>query len=229
MKIDILTMHPDLCVSPIQTSIIGRAQNQGLVEIKIHNLHDFGLGKYQQVDDSPYGGGAGMVLRVDVVAKAVESIATPQSTIILLEPSGQPYKQKDAQSLVEQEHLVFICGHYEGLDDRIRSHIANVTFSIGDYVLTGGELPALVVIDSIVRLLPGALGNEHSIIDESFQNGLLEAPVYTRPRTFGEWTVPDVLLSGHHENINKWRRNQSVERTKQVRPDLWEDWSNNDK
>ena len=224
MKIDILTMHPDLCRSPLEHSIMGRAIAQGTIDVTVHNLHDYGLGRYQQVDDTPYGGGPGMVLRVDVIAAALDAMATPESTIILLEPAGTPFKQAHAHSLSEHKHLIFICGHYEGLDARIRAHLVHETFSIGDYVLTGGELPALVIIDSIVRLLDGVLGNSASIHDESFQDGLLEAPVYTKPRVFRDLEVPEVLFSGHHAKIKSWRQENSRKRTAELRPDLWSVW-----
>lgn len=224
MKIDILTMHPELCRSPLEHSIVHRARAQGIVEINVHNLHDYGLGRYQQVDDTPYGGGPGMVLRVDVVSAALESLVQDDSTVILLEPAGTPFKQANAHALSQHTHLIFICGHYEGLDARIRTHLVDETFSIGDYVLTGGELPALVMIDSIVRLMDGVLGNADSIVEESFQDGLLEAPVYTKPRSHNGWEVPPVLVSGHHAKINAWRKRNAQQRTKELRPDLWSQW-----
>ena len=224
MKIDILTMHPALCEGPLESSIIGRAQREGHAIVTVHNLHEFGIGNYQQVDDSPYGGGAGMVLRVDVIFKALDSLKNENSKVILLDPVGTPFKQQSAHDLSTFEHLIFICGHYEGVDARIRMHFVDYVFSIGDYVLTGGELPALVIIDSIVRLLPGVLGNPESILEESFQHGLLEAPVYTRPRDFNGHLVPDILTSGHHKNISLWREEESKLLTQRARPDLWTHW-----
>ncbi|MEC8381871.1 MAG: tRNA (guanosine(37)-N1)-methyltransferase TrmD [Myxococcota bacterium] len=224
MKIDILTMHPELCKSPLEHSIISRARAQGIVDINVHNLHDFGLGRYQQVDDTPYGGGPGMVLRLDVVSAALEKLVGENTTVILLEPAGIPFKQPDAHRFSTHKHLLFICGHYEGLDARIRTHLVDYTFSIGDYVLTGGELPALVMIDAIVRLMDGVLGNAASIVDESFQDGLLEAPVYTKPRSYNGWDVPPVLVSGHHAKISEWRQQHAQLRTKELRPDLWSKW-----
>lgn len=206
--------------APLESSIIGRARQKGMVDINIINLRDFGLGRYRQVDDTPYGGGAGMVMRVDVIAAAVDSVRSENSRVLLMDPIGQPFKQGRAQELTHVEHLIFICGHYEGVDARVRECIADEIISVGDFVLTGGELPTMVIVDAVVRLLPEVLGNQESLAEESFNNGLLEAPVYTRPAEFRGLSVPDVLLSGHHKRIEEFRQEQSIELTKQHRPDL---------
>jgi tRNA (guanine37-N1)-methyltransferase len=219
MKVDVLTLHPNM-FSPLQISIVGRAKTTGLVDINIHNIRDFGVGKYKQVDDTPYGGGSGMVMRVDVVNDAIQSLRSPTSKVLLMDPTGIPFQQNHARSLTTEQHLIFVCGHYEGIDSRIRDHFVDEVYSIGDYILTGGELPAMVIIDSVIRLLPGVLGNSSSLEDESFNAGLLEAPVYTRPREYQGHTVPDVLMSGHHENIRKFRIQAANQLTSQQRPDL---------
>ena len=219
MKIDIITLHPDM-FAPLQSSIIGRAQANGIVDINLINLRDFGLGRYRQVDDTPYGGGAGMVLRADVMKAAVESVRTEQTKVILMDPVGVPFKQSKAQDLTQEEHLIFICGHYEGVDARVRDALVDEMISIGDFVLTGGELPTMVIVDSVVRLIPEVLGNQESLSEESFNNGLLEAPVYTRPAEFMGIKVPDVLLSGHHKKIEEFRAAESIRLTEKHRPDL---------
>ena len=219
MKIDIITLHPDM-FAPLQSSIIGRAQENGIVEVNLINLRDFGLGRYRQVDDTPYGGGAGMVLRADVMKAAVDSVWTERSKVLLMDPVGIPFKQTKAQSLTCEEHLIFICGHYEGVDARVRDALVDEMISIGDFVLTGGELPTMVVVDSVVRLIPEVLGNQESLSEESFNNGLLEAPVYTRPAEFMGLKVPTVLLSGHHKKIEEFREAESIRVTEKYRPDL---------
>ena len=219
MKIDIITLHPDM-FAPLQSSIIGRAQENGIVEVNLINLRDFGLGRYRQVDDTPYGGGAGMVLRADVMKAAVDSVRTEHSTVVLMDPIGVPFKQSKAQALTTKEHLIFICGHYEGVDARIRDTLTDEIISIGDFVLTGGELPTMVVVDAVVRLIPEVLGNKESLSEESFNNGRLEAPVYTRPAEFMGVKVPDVLLSGHHKKIAEFRDAESIRLTEKHRPDL---------
>ncbi|MBO8171053.1 MAG: tRNA (guanosine(37)-N1)-methyltransferase TrmD [Bacillaceae bacterium] len=224
MRIDVLTLFPEMVDAVLQSSILGKAREKGIVEYHLTNFRDFSGNKHGQVDDTPYGGGGGMVLKPEPIFSAVEHIVDGTGSrsprIILMTPQGDPYNQSKAERLAEEEHLIFICGHYEGYDERIREHLVTDEISIGDYVLTGGELPALVVIDSVVRLLPGALGNEQSARTDSFQNGLLEHPHYTRPAEFRGWQVPDVLLSGHHENIETWRLKESLRRTYLRRPDL---------
>lgn len=207
------------------SSILKRAEEKEAVSFYVLNIRDFSKDKHKKVDDYPYGGGAGMVLTPQPVFDACEFVMqqTPASVsprIILLCPQGKPYKQRDAEMLSKEEHLIFICGHYEGYDERIREHLVTDEFSIGDYVLTGGELGALVIADSVTRLLPNVLGNESSHRHDSFSDGLLEYPQYTRPADFRGWKVPDVLLSGHHEKIAQWRKEQALLRTKKRRPDL---------
>ncbi|WP_274361507.1 tRNA (guanosine(37)-N1)-methyltransferase TrmD [Paenibacillus thermotolerans] len=222
MNIDVLTLFPEMFAGVFGSSILGKAQEKGIVSLNAVNFREFSGNKHNTVDDYPYGGGGGMVLKPEPIFSAVEHL-TPEGEkprIILMCPQGETYSQRKAEELSKEERLIFICGHYEGYDERIREHLVTDEISIGDYVLTGGEIAAMAVIDSVVRLLPGALGNEQSAVTDSFSTGLLEYPHYTRPAEFRGWTVPDVLLSGHHENVNKWRRKQSLHRTWQRRPDL---------
>jgi tRNA (guanine37-N1)-methyltransferase len=224
MMIDILTLFPDMFQGPFDMSMMWKAKDRGLVDIRIHDLREFGLGSRRQVDDIPYGGGPGMVLKPEPIFAAVEKLKSdnPSAKVILLTPSGQPFNQAMAGELAKAKGLILICGHYEGFDDRI-SAIVDQHVSIGDYVLTGGELPAMVITDAVVRLIPGVLGDDNSAIEETFSEGLLEYPQYTRPEDFQGMKVPEVLLSGHHGEIEKWRREQAEERTKQRRPDLLSD------
>lgn len=227
IRIDVLTLFPEMCESVFGTSILGKAREKGIVALNAVNFRDFSGNKHNSVDDTPYGGGGGMVLKPDPIFAAVEHVLEMSSSpvkprIILMCPQGRTYNQKIAEELAQEEHLIFICGHYEGYDERIREHLVTDELSMGDYVLTGGELPALTVIDSIVRLQPGALGNETSAVTDSFSTGLLEYPHYTRPAEFRGWKVPDILLSGHHANIEVWRREQALQRTLERRPDLLE-------
>jgi tRNA (guanine37-N1)-methyltransferase len=203
---------------PLALSIPGRIQEQGRATIRIHDLRDWGLGRHRAVDDAPYGGGAGMILRPEPVAAAIDALRRPDSTIILLDPVGEVFDQARATDLAERSHLVFVCPRYEGVDERIRSFV-DLELSIGDYVLTGGELPALVVIDAVIRLLPGAI-EDASTVEESFADGLLEYPQYTRPPVFRGMDVPAILTSGDHGAVARWRHDQAVERTRQRRPDL---------
>ncbi len=228
MRIDILTLFPEMFQGPFSAGIFHRAVERGLVQVNIHNIRDFTHDKHRVVDDYAYGGGAGMVLKPEPVFEAVESVkasiykeAEPaQLPIILLTPQGRPFRQPIAQELSTHSHLILICGRYEGIDERVRQHLATDEISIGDYVLGGGELAAMVVTEAMVRLLPGVLGSEESAQDDSHTTGLLEYPHYTRPSTFRDWSVPDILLSGDHGQIEKWRREQSVRRTLKRRPDL---------
>ena len=222
MQFDILTLHPQMCDGPLQCSIIGRAQAEGHIVVNVHDLRDWAEGKHKQVDDTPFGGGAGMVMRVDVVDRGLQAVAKSGAHVVLMDPAGKPFTQADARRLSEVPQLVLVCGHYEGIDARVRDHLVDEVFSIGDFVLTGGELPAMVITDAVARLLPGVLGNEESVVTESFSDGLLEAPQYTRPREYRGWAVPEVLLSGHHGNIDAWRSDKSRELTEEVRPDLWQ-------
>ena len=218
LEIDVLTLFPAMLEGPLSESIPGRIQEEGLAEIRIHNLRDWGLGRHRSVDDAPYGGGAGMILRPEPVAAALDSLRRPDSTVILLDPIGEVFRQARAADLATRSHLIFLCPRYEGVDERIRS-LVDLELSIGDYVLTGGELPALVVIDAVIRLLPGAI-EEASTAEESFSDGLLEYPQYTRPAVFQGVDVPAVLTSGDHGAVARWRREQAVERTRSRRPDL---------
>ncbi|MFC4769782.1 tRNA (guanosine(37)-N1)-methyltransferase TrmD [Effusibacillus consociatus] len=225
MKIDIVTLFPEMFTGVLSESIVGRARAAGAVEIGVTDFRKFSTNKHNTVDDTPYGGGGGMVLKPDPIFDAVESLFDPSQAkprIILTCPQGVPYTQELVLDLAKEQHLILICGHYEGYDDRIRQHLITDEISIGDYVLTGGEIPAMAIVDSVVRLLPGVLGNDTSAELDSFRNGLLEYPHYTRPYEYRGWKVPDVLLSGHHEKIEQWRRRESLRRTYLRRPDLLE-------
>lgn len=224
-RFHILTLFPEMVIDGLNTSIIGRAIEAGLLEINAVNIRDYSTNKHMKVDDYPYGGGAGLVMQPEPVYRAYEDLTKDMKKkprVVYLTPQGTTFHQEMAKELAKEEELVFLCGHYEGIDERVLEEIVTDYVSIGDYVLTGGELPAMVMIDSISRLVPGVLHNDDSTGDESFENGLLEYPQYTRPPVFLDKEVPEVLLSGHHENIRKWRHEQSVKRTKERRPDLWE-------
>ena len=222
MKIDILTLFPEMFDGFLNTSIIKSAINRNLVSINTINIRDYSLDKHKKVDDTPYGGGSGMVLMCQPVFDAIKSVRKTNSKVILLTPQGVKFNQKIAYSLSEEEHLVLVCGHYEGFDERIRS-VCDMEISIGDYVLTGGELAAAVMADAIVRIIPGVISDEQSALSDSFQDNLLAAPVYTRPADYNGWKVPDILLSGHEAKIKEWELQQSLERTKRLRPDLLEE------
>lgn len=220
MKIDILTLFPNLFSNFLNESIIKRAIEKELVEINIINFRDYSLYNNSQVDDTPYGGGSGMVLMCEPIFRAIDDIKTPSSTIIMMSPQGRVFKQEVAKEMSLSKHIIIICGHYEGFDERIRS-IVDYEISIGDYVLTGGELPAMVITDAITRLIPGVI-SETSIVDESFNDFLLDYPTYTKPRDFRGMIVPEVLLSGDHKKIEEYRKNERIKRTKERRPDLTE-------
>src|SRR5437016_4291446 len=225
MKIDILTLFPEICRAPLGESMMKRAQESKIVDLRIHNLRDWTKDKHHIVDDAPFGGGQGMVMKPEPIFAAVEdlkqsAIKNQQSKIILMSPAGRRFDQQMATDLSKESHLIVICGHYEGVDHRVIEHLIDLEISIGDYVLTNGAIAAAVLVDAIVRLLPGALGHELSAADDSFSNGLLEAPQYTRPAEFRGWKVPDVLLSGNHAEIEKWRKEQGLNRTRENRPDL---------
>ncbi|TMV52008.1 tRNA (guanosine(37)-N1)-methyltransferase TrmD [Paenibacillus mesophilus] len=225
MQIDVLTLFPAMFDGVFGSSILGKARDKGIVSFKTVNFREYANNKHNTVDDYPFGGGGGMVLKPEPIFAAVEDLTSAgqvRPRVILMCPQGETFTQRKAEELAGEQHLMFVCGHYEGYDERIREHLITDELSIGDYVLTGGELPAMVVIDSVVRLLPGVLGNEQSAVTDSFSTGLLEYPHYTRPAQFREWSIPDVLVSGHHENIAKWRREQSLLRTLRRRPDLLE-------
>ncbi len=224
MRIDVITLFPSMFGGPFQESIIRRAVERGLLEIQVHNLRDFAAGKHQVADDYPFGGGPGMVMKPEPIFAAVEALRRESSRVILMSPQGRRYCQSIAQEFSRLEHLVLVCGHYEGVDERVREHLVDDELSIGDYVLTGGELPAMVVCDSVARLIPGVLGAEESTLEESFASGLLEYPHYTRPAEFRGWRVPGELLSGNHALIARWRREQSLLRTLRRRPELLKPW-----
>lgn len=221
MRVDIITLFPDFFDVLKQHSIVGRAIGSGKIDLHIHNLRQWSKDKYQSVDDHPYGGGSGMVLRVDIVAPAIADVRklNPSAKVILTTPQGTVYTQSQARTFANESGLIIVAGHYEGWDERIREY-ADIEISIGDYVLTGGEIPAMVITDSVARLLPGVLGDDHSSVDESHSEGLLEYPQYTRPPDYDGKKVPDILVSGNHSEIEKWRRKESVERTRTKRPDL---------
>src|SRR5213080_4351356 len=235
MRIDIITLFPEICRAPLNESIMKRAQENGALDLHIHNLRDWTSDKHHVVDDAPFGGGQGMVMKPEPIFAAVEDLksqtthnereAAPgvsnrKPKILLMSPAGRRFDQQMAQQLSQESHLIIISGHYEGVDHRVIEHLIDLEISIGDYVLTNGGIAAVVLVDSIVRLLPGALGHEQSAADDSFSNGLLEAPQYTRPADFRAWKVPEVLLSGNHAEIAKWREEQAIKRTRENRPDL---------
>jgi tRNA (guanine37-N1)-methyltransferase len=224
MHIDILTVLPELLESPLQHSIMKRAQEKGLLTVKVHHLRKWAVNEYGQVDDYQYGGGAGMVMMCEPLVKAIEELSAERKydEIIYLTPDGTTLDQKIANQLSLKENLLFICGHYKGIDERVREHFVTKEISIGDYVLSGGELPAAILVDAIGRLLPGVLNDETSALTDSFQDNLLAPPVYTRPVDFRGWKVPDILMSGDHKKIEDWRHEQSLLRTKERRPDLEE-------
>jgi len=224
MLIDIITIFPGMFEGPFSESILKKAREKKILEIYIHNLRDFTQDKHQIVDDYPYGGGAGMVMKPDPIFRGVEHILAQRgmkkSRIILMCPQGEVFNQEKAKELAQEEHLIFLCGHYEGIDERVREHLVTDELSIGDYVLTGGELPAMVIVDSVARMIPGVVKEAESTQQDSFYAGLLDYPHYTRPPDFRGWKVPEVLLSGHHGRISQWRRKESLRRTYLRRNDL---------
>jgi len=223
MRFDVLTLFPEMFSGFLNSSIIRRAHEKEIVQTNLINFREYARDKHQTVDDAPYGGGGGMVLKPAPLFEAVDALlegSSKRPPIILMSPQGAPFTQQKAQELAGYSHLIFLCGHYEGYDERIRQYLATEEISIGDYVLTGGELPAMVVMDSVTRLLPGVLGNQTSAVTDSFANGLLEHPHYTRPAEYRGYRVPDILLSGHHGKVEKWRRQESLRRTWERRPEL---------
>src|SRR2546423_3784735 len=237
MRIDILTLFPEVCRAPLSESMMKRAQESGALDLQIHNLRDWTTDKHRIVDDAPFGGGQGMVMKPEPIFAAVEelrelkkkasnaqrsapNIELQKPKVILMSPAGRRFDQQLATDLSKESHLIVICGHYEGVDHRVIEHLLDLEISIGDYVLTNGAIAAVVLVDAVVRLLPGVLGHEHSAIDDSFSTELLEGPQYTRPAEFRGWKIPDVLLSGNHAEIAKWRKEQAIKRTKKNRPDL---------
>ena len=222
MRIEIVTLFPEICRAPLSESMMKRAQEKGILELHIRNLRDWTTDKHHVVDDAPFGGGQGMVMKPEPIFAAVEDLRVEnrKSKIVLMSPAGRRLDQELAKRLSQQPRLIIVSGHYEGVDHRIIEHLIDLEISIGDYVLTNGAIAAVVLVDAIVRLLPGALGHEQSAADDSFSDGLLEAPQYTRPAEFRGWKVPEVLLSGNHAEIARWRQEQAVKRTRQNRPDL---------
>lgn len=222
MRIDILTVLPEMIESPLGCSILKRAQQKGLAEIVVHNLRDYTTNKHRKVDDYPFGGEAGMVMQVEPVDRAISALKAERhyDEVIFTSPDGEQFTQPMANELSLLDNIIILCGHYKGVDYRIREHLITREISIGDYVLTGGEIPAVVIADALVRLIPGAIGDEQSALSDSFQDNLLAPPVYTRPADYKGWRVPDILLSGHEARISEWRHDQAMERTRRLRPDL---------
>lgn len=220
MKIDVVTLFPGMFTGPLDESIVRRARDAGRLSLTIHDLRTYTHDRHRTVDDKPFGGGPGMLLKPEPVFEAVEALRTERSRVILLAPAGRPLNQAVVRELAAEEHLLLVCGAYEGFDERIREHLADDEISVGDFVLTNGALPAMMVIDAVTRLLPGVLGDDQSAADESFSHGLLEYPHYTRPADYRGWKVPDVLVSGNHAAIERWRREQALARTRERRPDL---------
>jgi len=221
---DILSVFPEMFHSPLDSSLLKKAIDRGIVEVNLHNIRDYAADKHRTTDDTPYGGGGGMVMKVEPVARALHALdpARDGASIILLSPQGEPFRQKIAEEHSRCSRVILICGHYEGIDERIREHLVDREISIGDYILSGGELPAMIVIDAVSRLVPGFVGNSESVLYDSFSTGLLEGPHYTKPREYEGWKVPDLLVSGHQKKIDGWRRRESLRRTLQRRPDLLE-------
>lgn len=222
MRFDIITVLPQLLRGPLDHSIVKRAKDKGLVEVHIHDLRDFSADKHRRVDDYAFGGDAGMVMCIEPIEKAISHLTSQRSydEIIYTSPDGESFNQREANRLATQKNLIILCGHYKGVDQRVRDHLISREISIGDYVLTGGELAAAVITDSVTRLLPGAISDETSALSDSFQDGLLAPPVYTRPAIYKKWEVPEILLSGHAAKIADWKHEQSLERTQRLRPDL---------
>lgn len=224
VRIDILTVVPELLESPLKHSIIGRAQQAGYLELEVHNIRDYSTNKWRRVDDYPFGGEAGMILQIEPIDRAISDLKLQRAydEVIYTSPDGDTFNQGIANELSLRENLIILCGHYKGIDHRIREHLITREISVGDYVLTGGELPAAIMTDAIVRLLPGVIGDAESALSDTFQDDLLAPPIYTRPAEYKGWCVPEILLSGHAAKIEEWKMNQATERTKRLRPDLWE-------
>ena len=222
MRIDIITVLPEMFTSPLGCSILKRAQDKGLVEIAVHNLRDYSTNRHRKVDDYPFGGEAGMVMTIEPIDRCIADLKSRRDydEVIFTSPDGETFDQPMANSMSLLNNIIILCGHYKGIDYRIREHLITREISVGDYVLTGGELPALAITDAIVRLIPGAIGDEQSALSDSFQDNLLAPPVYTRPADYNGWRVPDILLSGHQAKIDQWRYEQALERTRRLRPDL---------
>ena len=224
LRFDIVSIFPGMFESPFGDSIIGRAYEKGLLDIRVHDLRDYTLNKHRKVDDTPFGGGVGMVMNVEPIDRALKAIKkeVPKARTVLLSPGGRPFNQEKANELSAQESLILICGRYEGVDERVRLHFADEEISIGDYILTGGEIPAMVLLEAVSRLIPGVLGDSESILEEAFSEGILEYPQYTRPREYKGFKVPDVLVSGDPKKIREWQKAESLKKTASIRPDLIE-------
>jgi tRNA (guanine37-N1)-methyltransferase len=222
LRFDIITIFPGMFESPFNESILKRGHEKGLLEFRTHDLRDYSLNKHKKVDDYPFGGGVGLVMNVEPISRAIEAIKkeVPKARTLLMSPSGKPFNQEKARELSAESNLILVCGRYEGIDERVRLHCVDEEISIGDYVLSGGEIPAMAVVDAVARLVPGVLGDENSIVEESFSDSLLEYPQYTRPRDFNGYKVPEVLVSGNHKEIQNWQRKESLKKTAEVRPDL---------
>lgn len=222
MRIDLITVLPEMLEAPLNCSILKRAQDKGLATIVVHNLRDYTTNRYRKVDDYPFGGEAGMVMQIEPIDRAISALKAERDydEVIFTSPDGRQFDQKMANSMSMLNNIIILCGHYKGVDQRVRDHLITKEISIGDYVLTGGELPAAIITDAIVRLIPGAIGDEQSALSDSFQDNLLEPPIYTRPAVYKGWEVPPILLSGHEAKIDEWRHEQSLERTARLRPDL---------
>ena len=228
VRIDILTVVPELLESPLKHCIIGRALQAGYLELEVHNIRDYSTNKWRRVDDYPFGGEAGMILQIEPIDRAISDLKSQRTydEVIYTSPDGETFNQGIANELSLRENLIILCGHYKGIDHRIREHLITREISVGDYVLTGGELPAAIMTDAIVRLLPGVIGDAESALSDTFQDDLLAPPIYTRPAEYKGWCVPEILLSGHAAKIEEWKMNQATERTKRLRPDLWEQHKN---
>ncbi|MGN0210100.1 MAG: tRNA (guanosine(37)-N1)-methyltransferase TrmD [Muribaculaceae bacterium] len=225
MRIDIITVLPEMLESPLGCSILKRAQDKGLAQLVVHNLRDYTTNRHRKVDDYPFGGDAGMVMQVEPVDRCIAALKAERhyDEVIFTAPDGEVFNQRMANQLSMLENIIILCGHYKGIDYRIREHLITREISVGDYVLTGGEMPAAIIADAIVRLIPGAIGDEQSALTDSFQDNLLEPPIYTRPADYNGWRVPDILLSGHEARIAQWKHEQALERTRRLRPDLLQD------
>lgn len=221
LRVDVITLFPGMFYGPFGESILKRAVDRGIVELNVVDLRDYTDDPYRTVDERPFGGGAGMVMKIEPLDRAVQDLKTEKSQVVLMTPQGKPFQQSDAVNLANAEHLIIICGHYEGVDERVRESLVDLEISIGDYILTNGNLAAMVVTDAITRLIPGVLDGQETLDDESFNGDLLEYPHYTRPRVYKNMEVPEVLLSGNHAKIKDWRLEQAKQRTKERRPDLW--------
>jgi tRNA (guanine37-N1)-methyltransferase len=220
VRVDIITLFPEVCRAPLGESMMGRAQEAGALRLQIHNLRDWTGDRHHVVDDAPFGGGPGMVMKPEPIFAAIESLRTSESIVVLMTPQGRRFEQAIAREFSSREHLIILCGHYEGVDHRVIEHLVDAEISIGDYVVTNGAIAAVVFVDAIVRLLPGVLGHDESAANDSFSSGFLEAPHYTRPAEFRGWKVPEILLSGHHAEIAAWRKREAERRTRENRPDL---------